>query len=231
MLKFGMPTLIETKTTQECAALCHELGLDFIEINMNLPQYQTDTMDISLLKEMADRYGISYTVHLDENMNVCDFNTSVSEAYREMVVESIGLAKQLNIPVLNMHLNYGVFFTLPDRKVYLFEEYRDDYFARLRAFRDACTHAIGDSDIRICIENTSTFSHPIGEESLTCLLESPAFAVTFDTGHDAARNFTQRQVIDRHIARLYHMHLTMRFPPNAAITCRLVRGFFPLKST
>ena len=42
---------------------------------------------------------------------------------------------------------------------------------------------------------------------MNVLLESPVFAVTFDTGHDASNNFTQRLVIDKHIDRLVHMHL------------------------
>lgn len=40
MLKIncGMPTLIETSSLEECVKLCAELGLDFIELNMNMPQ-------------------------------------------------------------------------------------------------------------------------------------------------------------------------------------------------
>jgi len=37
-MQYGMPTLIETNSIEECAALCKELHLDFIELNMNLPQ-------------------------------------------------------------------------------------------------------------------------------------------------------------------------------------------------
>jgi len=38
----GMPTLIECQSIEVNIELCRELGLDFIEIelNMNLPQYQ-----------------------------------------------------------------------------------------------------------------------------------------------------------------------------------------------
>ena len=37
---YGMPTLIECDSLDETIKLCNELKLDFIEINMNLPQYQ-----------------------------------------------------------------------------------------------------------------------------------------------------------------------------------------------
>ena len=105
MLRFGMPTLIETATIEECAALCREVGLEFIEMNMNLPQYQVQTMDAAHLKAVAKQYGIGYTIHLDENMNVADFNPDVAAAYRNSVVQTVELAKKLEIPVLNMHLS------------------------------------------------------------------------------------------------------------------------------
>ena len=148
MLRFGMPTLIETASIEECAALCSELELDFVEMNMNLPQYQVQTMDVQRLKSVARDYGIHYTIHLDENMNMADFNPLVAGAYRQTAIETIGLAKKLEIPVLNMHMPVGVYFTLPDRKVYLFGAYPEQFLDAMRQFRDECTAAIGGSGIR-----------------------------------------------------------------------------------
>lgn len=229
MLTLGMPTLIELPDIEDCARLCRELGLQFVELSMCLPQYQTDRMDIRRLQTIAERYGIFYTIHLDDTNTPCDFNPRIAAAFTDTVLDTIEIAKQLGVPLLNMHLSLGTYFTLPDRKVYLFEEYRDDYLSRLCAFRDACTRAIGDSDIRICVENTSAFSHPIGEESLSCLLESPTFAVTFDTGHDAARNFTQRPIIDRHIERLCHMHLHDALPTERRDHLPIGEGILPIE--
>jgi hypothetical protein len=45
MLQFGMQPLIEIKSTEACAALCRELGLAFVELNMNLPEYQANRLD------------------------------------------------------------------------------------------------------------------------------------------------------------------------------------------
>ena len=153
MIKFGMPTLIETASIEECAALCQQTELRFIEMNMNLPQYQIQTMDASRLARVARDYGISYTIHLDENMNIADFNPYIRDAYIRTVTQTIELAKRLEIPVLNMHMPLGVYFTLPERKVYLLGEYPQDYLDHAKRFRDACTAAIGGSGIRICVEN------------------------------------------------------------------------------
>ena len=52
-----MPTLIELPEIDDCAGLCRELGLQFIELNMNLPQYQVNTNDLAKLKEIAENNG------------------------------------------------------------------------------------------------------------------------------------------------------------------------------
>lgn len=207
MIVFGMPTLIELTELDDSAKLCKELGLQFIELNMCLPQYQVERIDCERLRKIADKYGVFYTIHLDETMSPCDFNPRVAAACRETIADTILLSKRLGITLLNTHLSLGTYFTLPEGKVLLFEKYHDEYLQNLTKFRNICDEAAAGSDIKICIENTSAFCHQLGEETLDFLLESRTFAVTFDTGHDAVKNFTQRPVIDKRIERLCHMHL------------------------
>lgn len=206
MLNFGMPTLIETKTIDECAALCHELGLSFIELNMNLPQYQLNNIDIAHFKEIAGKYGISYTIHLDENLNFGDFNPYVADAYRRTVSETVDLAKKLGVSVLNMHLPRGVYFTLSDGKVYLFAEYKNEYLNSVLAFRRMCEKAVGDSDIKICIENCDEFLG-FQKEALGIFLDSHAFGLTFDIGHDHGCGGVNEPYIIENKDRLFHMHI------------------------
>lgn len=207
MIQFGMPTLIELPNIEDCAKLCNKLNLQFIELNMCLPQFQVEQMDVNKLCSLSQKYNLFYTVHLDDTNTPCDFNEKIANAYTDTVIETIEIAKRLNIPVLNMHLALGTHFTLPDRKVLLFEEYESEYIKKLILFRNKCEKVIGETDIKICIENTRAFCHHIGEKSLSLLLKSPVFKVTFDTGHDASNNFTQRVVINSHIDKLFHMHL------------------------
>ena len=44
-MQFGMPTLIENKTLNDNIALCSRLGLKFIELNLNFPDYQLDKLE------------------------------------------------------------------------------------------------------------------------------------------------------------------------------------------
>ena len=206
LTNYGMPTLIETSTLEECAKLCAESGLDFIELNMNMPQYQLDKIDIAYFNSIADKYGIYYTIHLDENLNVCDFNSYVAEAYIKTVADTIGIAKKLDIKVLNMHMAKGVYFTLPDRKVFLFSAYKEQYIKSIVGFRNMCETAISDTDIKICIENCDGYED-FQKEAIELLLESNVFALTFDVGHNHGIGGTDEEFIMKHKNRLNHIHL------------------------
>lgn len=202
---YGMLTLIETRTLEECFKLCADLGLDFIELNMNLPQYQLDKIDVDYFKSIADRYGIAYTIHLDENLNVCDFNSYVAEAYKKTVADTIKIAKQLNVAIINMHMAKGVYFTLPDRKVLLFSEYKEQYLKRILDFKNMCETAIGDADIKICIENCDGYED-FQKEAIELLLESNVFGLTFDVGHNHGIGGTDEEFIMKHKDQLHHIH-------------------------
>lgn len=206
-MQSGMPTLIELKSIEECAALCKELGLQFIELNMNLPEYQADSIDTNAFTEIARRYGIYYTMHLDENLNPCDFNRKVADAWTNTVLQAIELAKILRVPILNMHLSKGVYFTLPEKKAYLYDKYKDAYLSQLTAFRDLCGKAVGKENIKICIENSDGYDMEFLQKGIALLLESSAFALTFDIGHNAGIGGCDEEVIMKYGNKLCHMHI------------------------
>ncbi len=206
MIDLGMPTLIELPEPEDCAKLCRELGLRFVELNMNLPQYQTDRIDTERLRKIQKEYEIYFTIHLDENLNPADFNPHIAQAYRQTAEDAILLAKRLAMPVLNMHLSPGIHFKLPGRKVDLFSVYREEYQESMRRFRDRCEAAIGPADIKICVENTDGY-RDFQLAALDILLESPAFALTFDIGHNHGAGGGDEAQILRRGERLLHFHL------------------------
>lgn len=207
MLQFGMPTLIEIDSLEAAMKLCKELGLDFVELNMNLPQYQTEHLeDTAYLKSLQEKYGIGYTIHLDENLNVCDFNKAVSKAYTDTVVQAVRTAKTLEIPVLNMHMNHGVHFTLPNQKVQLFEQYFEEYMGAWEEFRSVCEQEAEGSDIKICIENTDGYKS-YEKSAIAFLLQSDVFGLTWDIGHSNAAGNVDEPFILEHQDKLYHFHI------------------------
>ena len=218
MIQFGMPTLIENKTLEDNVALCQSLGLRFIELNMNFPEYQTDGLEqTDHLISLAEKAGIYYTIHLDENLNIADFNRLVSEAYLETVRRSIEAAKKL-LPLcdrygdagqpltLNMHMHHGIYITLPDRKVQMYDRDFDTYMRSFEVFREKCGEWIGDSSIKIAVENTEGF-RGYEKKAIGYLLKSPYFGLTWDIGHSKAAGEKDVPFIMEHSEHLIHFHI------------------------
>ncbi|MBE5968197.1 MAG: sugar phosphate isomerase/epimerase [Lachnospiraceae bacterium] len=205
-MEFGMPTLIELIGLEENAKLCNDLGFRFIELNMNLPQYQAENMKKNIFRDISKEYGIYYTIHLDENLNISDFNQAVTKAYLNTVTQSLIIAKELDIPVLNMHMNRGVHFTLPGQKVFLFEKYRDIYLKNIQYFKTMCEALIGGENINIAIENTEGYT-TFQKEAIDILLESPVFTLTWDIGHSHSAGDVDERYIMQNECKLKHFHI------------------------
>ena len=203
---YGMPSLVELHSVEESIALCKELGLSFLELNSNFPNQQLRLLDPDALKKLAEEAGIFYTLHLNDEMYVADFNDLVSNAYCEAVSEAIGFAKKTGIEILNMHLSNGACYTMPEKKIYFYEAYETQYLEKIRIFRDLCEEWVGDSPIRICIENTNGYL-PFQQRALMCLIESPVFGFTLDIGHNYCANGADEQLILSKPHRLHHLHL------------------------
>lgn len=218
MIQFGMPTLIENSTLEDNAALCSSLGLKFIELNMNFPEYQLERLEqTDTMMQIAEQAGIYYTIHLDENLNIADFNQLVTGAYLETVRRSIAVAKKLmclrdrygdnSQPlILNMHMNHGIYITLPDRKVQMYDRDFDTYIDAFAMFRSLCEEWIGDSDVMIAVENTDGFRN-YEKKAIEYLLESPKFGLTWDIGHSKAAGEKDVPFILEHKERLIHFHI------------------------
>ncbi|MBQ6406969.1 MAG: sugar phosphate isomerase/epimerase [Butyrivibrio sp.] len=217
-MQFGMPTLIENKTLEDNINLCSSLGLNFIELNMNFPEYQVDLLEeTDRLIEFADKAGIYYTIHLDENLNIADFNRLVSDAYLETVRRSIEVTKTL-LPLrdsygdasqpltLNMHMHHGIYITLPDHKVQMYDRDFDTYMKSFSVFREKCEEWIGNSDIMIAVENTDGFRE-YEKKAIEFLLESQKFGLTWDIGHSKATGEKDVPFIMSHKDHLIHFHI------------------------
>jgi sugar phosphate isomerase/epimerase len=202
-----MPTLIECKNIEENIALCKELGLDFIDINMNLPQFQLEKVEPIYYKELMIEHNIFFTLHLPEELNIADFNPKVKDAYIKTSIESINLAKEIGIPILNMHMNTGVYFTLPNRKIYLFEEYISDYIQSIISFGDLINDLIGKEKIYVLIENTGIYNLNYIRVAISKLLKYECFKLTWDIGHDFSSGCLDSDFILSNKKHIRHFHL------------------------
>ena len=202
-MDFGMPFLLENNSLEECAALCQRLRLSFVELNANFPACQNLRAD--MLRKLAGQYGLYFTLHLEEECDPFAFNGRVRDAWLRTVHDAIVLAKDAGIPLINMHLPKGVYITLPDRRVFLYNSYAGEYQRALLEFRRMIESEIGDSVLRLCVENTNGFA-PHEQDALELLLESPVFGLTLDIGHSHGAGNVDIPFYEKHMDRLMHMH-------------------------
>jgi sugar phosphate isomerase/epimerase len=206
-LRLGMPSLIELDGIEAQAAACRRLGLDFVELNMNLPWCVPGRLDPAALREAAAREAAAFTVHLPEETDLASFQPQIREGYRRLCAETLRWAEEAGVAVVNTHLLRGVYFTLPEARAWLYERYE-------RPFREALMESFGPlaaeaarRGVLLCIENTGDWDQGFLARALEELLGSTDLGLTWDTGHDGASGFRDRALLARHGARIHHMHL------------------------
>lgn len=223
-LHFGMPTLIELNSLKENVELCKKLKLNFIELNMNIPLFSVlgieDENNFELKKIIEElnfyqkEFGIYFTIHLDENFNFADSNIYIKNAYLKTLKAVIKNSKKINCPIINMHLNKGIYFTLPTEKVFLFEKYKEEFNNSLEEFIKFCNCEISDSNIFISIENTDGWTD-FEKKSIEKILMNKNFSLTFDIGHSQAIGNIDQDFILKNKSKLKHFHIHDGTLPNA----------------
>ena len=138
-------------------------------------------------------------------------------AYLETVRQTIEAAKQFLFlkdkygdrtqPLtINMHMHHGIFITLPDRKIQMYERDFGTYIECFAAFRKLCEEWTRGTDIKIAVENTDGFKD-YEKKAVEMLLESDTFVLTWDIGHSKAARETDLPFILSHKDRLRHFHI------------------------
>ena len=205
-IPFGMPILIESPKLEEGLNLAKELGLDFVEINSNLPLYRLDTLDIPEAKALLQRSGLRLTLHLEEYLPLNDLDERLRRIAQQILLSEIVAAKELGIRMLNLHLLNGVVYSLPDRKVQVYDFYPEAYLQTIIELRDLVDHNPAAKDMLICIENLDGYCAAV-QQGIEVLLQSPRFGLTWDCGHDFCCGGADNEQWLRHTERIHHLHL------------------------
>lgn len=204
-MDFGMPYLLEMHSIEECCALAHELGLSFVELNANFPDCLLEVLDPAELHRLGRKYGVYFTLHIEEEFNPFTFNTIVRTAWLKSCRHALSIAAALQMPIVNMHFPKGDYITLPDRRVCLYDQYAVEFQAALTEFRVICEAALSGTTTRIAIENTNGWkAHE--QRAIAYLLESPVFGLTLDIGHSHGTGDVDELFFRQHDDRLIHMH-------------------------
>ena len=200
-MKFGMPAMIEYNTIEENIKLAKRLNLSFIELNLDLP-YCTLTDE---LKKFAKEYNIEFTVHLSEKLDVGELDNDIRNAYLRKIETIIKNGVQLNIKKYNLHLDPGIHFSLPDRKIFIYEKYLDKYKKNLK---DSCAfiNELGKKyNVEIMFENLKLPDYL--KEGFKIVSSFDNLFFTLDMGHDLKSNSNAEEFFLSFNNKIKHIHI------------------------
>jgi sugar phosphate isomerase/epimerase len=206
-LKMGMPALIEFSSVEENALLCQELGLSFVELNMNMPYCFPQNLPAGKVRRLSSELGLRFTLHMPDDFDLGSLHASVRQGTLERSMEALDWAIDAELELLNFHINPGIYFTLPKYRVWIFDKFYDQFSENLvGAFRTLLDRA-NSHGIKLSVENVCNFDLPFIERVLDELVRLEGFHLTWDVGHDAKTGYKERPVLMRHETNLAHMHL------------------------
>jgi len=203
----GIPTLIEIPDFQHTVALASKLKVDFIELNMNMPEFCPESLSAEKIRKVTKEKGIDFTIHMPDDTDLASFHESIREGHVKRFGETARWAAEAGAKVINLHLSPGIYFTLPDRRVWIYENYYDKFIANLKEAYAKVIKYAAQYDIMVCTENVNNFHHPFVGKAIDDLCQLDHFYLTWDIGHDARAGFEEQKVLLRHRGRIKHMHL------------------------
>lgn len=206
-MKIGMPALVEYNTINELVDLCLKLKLNFIELNMNLPYNFIENIKPKELKNITNETNIEFTMHMPDDADLGTFYDSVRNGYVELFSNTIDWAEEAGVMLLNMHIIEGAKMTLPDKKVFIYEQYSEDFQNNFVKSIVKLSKKAEKRNVILAIENSSNFGKTYIQKTLDKSILYPNVKLTWDTGHDAVSKFTDKQYLMLHESKIAHMHM------------------------
>lgn len=198
----GMPALIEYETLEDNLNLCKKLGLDFIELNLNLPMY--NDMNIKETKALLKKYDLKVSIHLSELFNPFELDNVLRKAHLHVFKRAVKTTKELDGILINMHMLPGIHFKLPGKKIYLYETYKETYLLYVKEF----ITLVKSLDIKkLCIENVGIHDFEYIKEATDLLIASENIHLTYDIGHDITSGYRDRKYFDDNASHIKHYHI------------------------
>lgn len=203
--KFGMPTLIEKNSIADNVILCKELGLDFVELNMNLPYCMPENNSTDTMIALKNKYDIEFTVHFPEDVDFGCFYEEMRQANIILYKKIATWASEFGAEKINIHLNPGVYFTLPNKKMFVYEKNKSMFVEKFMNSMESIRNISEPLGLKVCIENTKV--KEFAEETFLKLCDMSNIFFTWDVGHDAMSGCRMEKIYLKNPRKVAHMHL------------------------
>ena len=216
-MKLGMPILYEYDSLEENFKLAKELGLDFVELNLNFG-YCRKEMEKGNIEELLGKYSLEATLHFYDEADLGTYDEIV-DAYLVLLAKYAKLGKGY-IKMINFHNNGGPVVTISGTKNYIYQKEYSNYLPKLlKNFKKAQTICRGNGADMV-IENVDT------AKGATFLMDNfkafnkEGFGLNLDIGHDSIMGGDFLKLIEKENLPLKEMH----FHDSDGTKCHLALG-------
>ena len=118
-MKVGMPILFEFNNIEENLKLAKELGLDFVELNLNF-SYCRKEMEEGKIPELLKKYPLQITLHFYDEADLGSY-PEVVEGYLKLLERYASLGEGY-VKMMNFHNNGGPLVTISGKRNYVYEK-------------------------------------------------------------------------------------------------------------
>lgn len=194
-----MPILVELNSLEENIKLFQKLNLDFIELNLDIPYCFLENIETSLLDSNT------FTIHLSEKIDVGELNYNLRNFYLKEIERIIAFGTKHNIFKYNIHLDPDIHFSLPDKKIFIYEKYLDDY---LKAYKDSCdtlSKIANEYNATILFENVKIESYTL--KAIEIISNYNNLFFTLDLGHNIRYDNISKKQFLKYENKIKHIHL------------------------
>lgn len=189
-MKLGMPQLYEYDTIEDNLKLAKELGLDFIELNLNFG-YCRKEMEQGKVKALLDKYNIKATLHFYDEADLGSY-PEIVDAYL-LLLERYAKLGEGYIESINIHLCPGPVVTISGVKNYIYEKEYDEYIVRFINNLNRANAICKKYGSRMVIENTDNI--PSLAKRIYKDLYNAGFKFCYDIGHDHLSNDILQEIL------------------------------------
>lgn len=204
-LHFGIPTPMEISDIDSLIALCKELGCSFVELNTNFPLYQHSLLTAQRSIERIYASNLAVSIHLPEVLDVGSFPEELRQAAVSMIAHLTQIVEAKTRFIA--HMNSGILVSLPNRNVYVYEQYASQYHERLALSAEELEAILAPSECTLCMENIGNFRYPFIQKGLEILIAHKHIGLAWDWGHDATASLSDSSFFHAHTGKVREIHL------------------------
>ena len=202
-MKLGMPILYEYNSIKENIDLAKKLGLDFIELNLNFGYCRNEMENFQELEKLIKESNLEFTIHFYDEADFATYN-EVVDAYLILLDKYLNLSKNMNIKLVNVHLNIGPIVTISGERNYIYEKEYNLYIERLINNLKKAEDIASKYNVKLVIENIEIPEYLIN----TYLdLNKNGFSFNYDIGHDYTSTKALEKLIEKENFKFLEFHI------------------------